>query len=160
MVYARLEETSFRSGAAACAAVLAAAAVAITLAGTMGGHQAAAARAADADPVRSSAVPWPRASARSPAGPARPASHTAGGAAPEADRRSGPEVTPAAAAQPSHWPSPARLPLAAEPAWPQPRWPAAGPPPARLLPWSWGQPWPGQPWPPRNRHHGRDRRAR
>ena len=43
MVYARLEETSFRTGAAASAAVLVAAAVvAVTLAGTPGGHQAAA----------------------------------------------------------------------------------------------------------------------
>ena len=54
-VYARLEETSFRSGAAAGAAALGVAGVVIAVTVTLGGHPVVQARAAGAMP--SSAVP-------------------------------------------------------------------------------------------------------
>jgi len=70
-IYARMEEISFRSGAAAGAGVLAVAGVAITLAVALGGH-----RAAETSAPRSTAVARPPSPVFPAALPSAPASAT------------------------------------------------------------------------------------
>jgi hypothetical protein len=149
-LYALLEETSFRSGAAACAAALAVAAVAVTLAVILGGHRVPPPRAAHAGPVPSSPVLPARAYAASPAASVRPPSHPARKATPDADNAPGPATRQPVSSYPQ---VPARLPVAAEPAWPPWRWRPAGPLPAwvRPRPWDRHWPYPDHPWRHRDR---------
>lgn len=86
-IYARLEETSFRSGAAVSAGVLATAGAAIALAVVLGGHSDAAASA-----------PGPAAATSSAASQVPAASPTAN---PRASHMTQAGVQPAAAASPS-----------------------------------------------------------
>lgn len=147
MLYARLEETSFRSGAAASAAVLVVAAVVITLAVMPGDHRAVPARAAGAAQVPSSAALSAPAPAPSAARPARSASDRAGNIAPDPDDMPDAAAGRTATRQDS-W-APWRHPTG--PAWPQTRWPPADPPPAWLPAWLWDHRWPGPQWPGRDR---------
>lgn len=159
LLYARLEETSFRSGVAVSAAVLVAVAVLITLAVTLGGYRAAPLRSAGAGQALSPAVRSAPASASPPAGSVRPASHPARKVVPPgADDGTRWAATPAASGQASPVPSPARLAIAAEPAWPQTSWPPAARLPAWMLPWPWDQWRSGQhgPWWDRRRNRDGD----
>jgi hypothetical protein len=85
-VYARMEEMSFRSGAAVTGGVLAAAGVAVTLAVLLGGHGAPAASA-----------PLPGAAARSVA----PPSSTSPAASPPVTPRASRTTAPVPAAEPA-----------------------------------------------------------
>jgi hypothetical protein len=141
-VYARMEEMSFRSGAAVAGGVLAAAGVAVTLAVLLGGHSDAATSA----PAPDAAV-----------GSVAPASSAPASASPSVTPRASRTPAPATAAgtyQPSSQVSASATPH-----------PTATPVPGRTTPWhpmrplwssgqrpgqpgSWG--WPGsqpEPWP-------------
>ena len=103
MIYARMEELSFRTGAATVAGVLAVAATAILLTLTQGGHHAGPPRA-QAGLVPSSFVAAPDAAPLSPSAahrshPRRPA------AAPDGPYVTGPAKSPTATPQPSPSPS-------------------------------------------------------
>jgi hypothetical protein len=147
-LYARLEEMSFRSGAAVAAAVLVLVAVAITLAVMPGGQRAVPQRTAVAASVPGSAVLSVPAPAPSPTRPERSASDRAGSAAPDRNDVADAVVGRTAAPQASSAPSPLRLPHRAEPAWLQALWPSAGPQLARMHHWPRDHRWPGQqrPW--------------
>jgi len=136
MIYARMEELSFRTGAATVAGVLAVAATAIVLTLTQGGRHAAPPRA-EAGLASSSFVAAPEVVPLSPSAahrshPRRPT------AAPDVHYAPSPAKTPTATPQPS--PSPSR---------PLPRHTVRtppvthGPPSTPGFPW----PWPTPPWP-------------
>ena len=148
LLYARLEETSFRSGAAFCVVALALAAVAVTLAVTLGGQSAARPRAAGADPGPGSAVPSASAPPGSPARAARPASHPATGIAPAANEVPEPGAGPPASSAPSGAP----LPGSSEPPWLRPLWRPADQPPGWMWLTAWDRQWPGQRWAHWDRH--------
>jgi hypothetical protein len=137
-IYARLEETSFRSGAAVGAAAVGVTGVVIAVTVTLGGHPVAQAQARPPQSVPRSAVsPAPAPDPASvPAGPSpavsAPASHAAAsGNAPAPDYLPAARVTPAATEVPAR-------PLGLQPAY---RW-FWGPPPGSW-PWRWPRPrWP------------------
>lgn len=147
MIYARLEEVSFRSGVVACTGALVVAGTAIALALTLGGHQAVP-RPAGAGAVMSSAGLSPQAvpppSARPSPEPAAPGSVIAAGGYYAPDTA----VSPVPAAHASQAPSPT-LPPAARTRRTHPAEPPASPPPGWPLPWTWPSPWPSlpSPWP-------------
>lgn len=129
MVYARLEETSFRSGAAVGAAALAVAGLGVAFALTLGGHQVAPSRAVAAGAALPSArhsAP-PSSAALSPsASPSARHSAPEPGSSPVADEVPEAPVTPATAEWTSRWHHRKR-----PPGWPFP-WPGAFP-----RPWWW-----------------------
>ncbi len=139
-IYARLEETSFRSGAAVGAAAVGVTGVVIAVTVTLGGHPVAQAQARPAESVPSSvASPAPAPDPTSvPARPSpavsAPASNTAA-----SGNASAPDYLPAARVRPGATEVPAR-PLRLRPGdhW---FW---GPPPG-----SWPWRWPRPPWPRR-----------
>jgi hypothetical protein len=139
-IYARLEETSFRSGAAVGAAAVGATGVVIAVMVTLGGHPVAQAQARPAESVPSS-VASPAPAPDPPSVPARPSpavsapasNAAASGNAPAPDYLPAARVTPAATEAPAR---PLRL-------RPGDRW-FWGPPPG-----SWPWRWPRPPWPRR-----------
>ena len=145
-LYARMEEVSFRSGAAVAGGVLTAAGVAITLAVVLGGHSDAVASAPVSRPAIPSVVPPVLApGSSSPPATPRPSRTTAPGTVARAYQPSSAARAAATrhAAPPGHVVTPRRLvPRAPQP----PRWPG----------WrSWHRSWP---WPWRwglSRHHRR-----
>ena len=131
MIYARMEELSFRTGAATVAGVLAVAATAIVLTLTQGGHHGAPPRA-QAGLASSSFVAAPEIVPLSPSAghrshPRRPT------AAPDVHYVPGPGKTPTATPQPS--PSPT-LPVPRH-TFRSPRPVTHGPPSTPGFPWPW-----------------------
>jgi len=142
-IYARLEETSFRSGATVGAAALGVAGVVIAITVTLGGHPVAQAQAADGPPA--SAAPLDPSLAPSPAPTSVPAV-----ASPSAKASAKPKVAAAAAPVPANLPAVRVTPTApASVARPVTRRPAVPPrwlsPPG--YPWFWGPPPGSRPWP-------------
>ena len=134
--YARLEETSFRSGAAVGAGALAVVGVIVTVTLTLGGHPAEAAAPPRAGSVPSAPVTHaPRPDPMSAAG--RP---SATSRAPAKRAAAGDRIAPAPARMPASpaAPSPSALvrPRTVPPSWPFMR-PIA--PPGHL--WGWPGPW-------------------
>lgn len=131
VICARMEETSFRSGALACAAMLVVAGTAIALAVTLGGYQAPPPPPAGAGAARSVALPSGALSPAAPSPSVRPsAEHGArdAGAGPAAD-----QVPAPGQAFPSPWPSSRGRPSLAGTA--EAGWFSAGPPSGWHFPW-------------------------
>ena len=136
-IYARLEETSFRSGAVVGAGALAVAGVIATVTLTLGGHPAEAAASARAGSVPNAAVthaprPDPTSAAASPSAAAPGAAKPA----PAKQAAAGDRIAPAPAHVPAPSPSALIRPRTAPPPWPV-MWPIA--PPGRPGGWPW--PW-------------------
>lgn len=142
MIYGRLEEMSFRSGAAICAGVLVVAGMAIALSVTLAGQRPAPARAAASSAALPSVLPSSPAAAFSPS--ARPSARHArpdSGSGPAADYLPEHQVTPAGGAQASPAPWPKLRP------WRRPPTPGRFPaslPPGWIIPWPWVSPPPGE----------------
>ncbi len=135
-IYARLEEMSFRSGAAVSAGVLAVVGVAITLAVVLGGHSGAVASA-----------PGPAAAARTVA-PTGPAVTATPSVTPRASRTSSISGQPAVAPSPATAASRGAPGQATQGATPTPR-PSRSPawyPPHGLAPGGWNPPLQPDPW--------------
>jgi hypothetical protein len=135
MLYARMEELSFRTGAATVAGVLAVAATAILLTLTQGGHHAAPPRA-QAGLASSSFVAAPAIVPISPS-----ATHHARRPEGGPDVRYVPEPTKTPIARPRPAPSPSR-PLPMRTFWTKPRVTHGRPSPAPTSPWPWPTPSP------------------
>jgi xylulokinase len=145
-IYARLEEMSFRSGAAAAGGVVAVGGLAIALAVLPSGHRPeAAAPRAVTNSTTPASVPPATAPPSSRTAPSSRAARSAAAAPPAAE----PAAAAPAQSSPSSSQAASAPPSSPSPATPTPRPSRPGPYPTRTPSWNPWSPWnPWQPWDP------------